>query len=464
MNNISISHLYVSKHPIFRMGLLLLLLKLTYIYMVIKLLPEDYMLWSFRKDIHVSNIVFELLPFSIALFIYLRMYRHNAISVFCTMLFMVAFIPANSGLTLSNDPLDFYLQINVYLILLLYLLGRYSVREGNLDYQGQQNNILFKNKQKKKFRYIIIIALLVEIYQIYQYNGLNILSIFSSVMYDVRADYAESFAEKTGSLFTYLTIILRAFTNWLLLIFLYYSIIKKNVVDVFFCIFVVLAIFSMQMMKSTLFVLVVVLYAAWATLKNKLNNISEVLITSIFIFFVLAFVEYSLCETDVIFNVVIRRLFYVTDYMEYCHYEFFSTHHKLWFTQDFFGVQNVFSHIFGRFYTRESVGVISDNCFEGLLPAPNSGLFAEGYAQLGYLGTIIFPFIHAKLIYWVYTVSSNYGHGAAFIIMVKLCLSMLSIYIFASAYFVPLLIFASVTYILKTKKIKNESSSINVNI
>lgn len=113
-------------------------------------------------------------------------------------------------------------------------MGRYSVREGNLDYQGQQNNILFKNKQKKKFRYIIIIALLVEIYQIYQYNGLNILSIFSSVMYDVRADYAESFAEKTGSLFTYLTIILRAFTNWLLLIFLYYSIIKKNVVDVFF--------------------------------------------------------------------------------------------------------------------------------------------------------------------------------------------------------------------------------------
>ena len=188
------------------------------------------------------------------------------------------------------------------------------------------------------------------------------------------------------------------------------------------------------------------------------------MITSIFIFFVLAFVEYSLCETDVIFNVVIRRLFYVTDYMEYCHYEFFSTHHKLWFTQDFFGVQNVFSHIFGRFYTRESVGVISDNCFEGLLPAPNSGLFAEGYAQLGYLGTIIFPFIHAKLIYWVYTVSSNYGHGAAFIIMVKLCLSMLSIYIFASAYFIPLLIFASVTYILKTKKIKNESSSINVNI
>lgn len=464
MNITCISHLNVSKHPIFRMGFLLLLLKLMYIYMVIKLLPTDYMLWSFRKNVNVDNIVYELFPFGAALFIYLRMYRRNAISAFSTMLFMVAFIPANSGLTLSNDPLDFYLQINVYLILLLYMLGLYSIREGNQDYQGQQNSILFKNKQKKKFRFIVIVALLVEIYQVYQYNGLNILSILSSVMYDVRADYAESFAENTGSLFTYLAIILRAFTNWLLLIFLYYSIIKKNVLDVCFSIFVVLAIFSMQMMKSTLFVLVVVLYAAWATSKNKLNNISEVLIISIFIFFVFAFVEYSLCETDIIFDVVIRRLFYVTDYMEYCHYDFFSTHHKLWFTQDFFGLQNIFSQIFGRFYTKASVGVISDNCFEGLLQAPNSGLFAEGYAQLGYLGTIIFPFIHAKLIYWVYTISSNYGRGAAFIIMVKLCLSMLSIYIFASAYFVPLLIFAFITYVLKTKKEKNESSSTNVNI
>ena len=139
----------------------------------------------------------------------------------------------------------------------------------------------------------------------------------------------------------------------------------------------------------------------------------------------------------------------MTNYMEYCHYDFFANHDKLWFTQDFFGVQNIMSKLLGRFYPTESVVVISNAKFEGLLPAPNSGLFAEAFAQLGYVGFCLFAFLQVLVVKMMYKTAKYYGDGIAFIILSKLYLVMVSVYVFASVYIVPMIIFVLLTLVIK---------------
>lgn len=447
---IYISQTKIRLYTICKIGTLLFLLKLLYVFMIIQLLPRDYMLWSFRKNVNVNYVWLEMLPFSLGLFIYLKTFRHNAYCVFITILFMMAFIPANSGLCLSNDSMLFFIQNNIYIIILMTILGIYSIKEGNISDRGNQfMDILNDPKTQRFFRIMMIISLLFKLYQIYQYNGLNLASIFISVMYDVRANYAEYFANNTGTLYTYLTIILNTFSNWFLLIYLYISIINRKKFDFIFSIFVLVAIFSTEMMKSTLFIIVVIVYAAWATRNHILNKLSEVLISSMIIFFAISLLEYYFFNSKTIFSIVIRRMFYVPNYMEYCHYEFFSVHHKLWFTQDFFFVQNILSNMIGRFYPHEAVRLISEKSFDGLVPAPNAGLFAEGYAQLGIIGIIIFPFLHAGIVKYMNNLLKPYGNGISFIIMIKLYLSMAGVYIFASFYIVPLILFGIITRWLK---------------
>lgn len=425
-------------------------IKLAYIWVVSEMLPEDYMFWSFDKHINYNYVPVELLPFMCGMMIYLRFFKSNAYTVFSTIFFIMSFIPANSSLSLSNYPIDFYLCINIYSLLILYFVGKLSAKEGDVGKNINVKLFIFENKKFLAiFRVLMILSLSFQLYRIYQYNGLDIMSIFISSMYDVRAEYSEYFAENTGTLYTYLSIITSAFTSWFLFIFVYYSFLSKSLIDIIFSIFTVLALFSMQMMKSTLFAYVIVGFAIWATQKNKLNKLSIVLVKAIILVFVLSIVEYLIFDESIIFSLVIRRTFYVTNYMEYCHYDFFANHNNLWFTQDFFGVQNIMSKLFGRFYPTESVVVISNAKFEGLLPAPNSGLFAEAFAQLGYIGFCVFALLQVLVIKLMYNCSKYYGDGVAFIILVKLYLLMVSVYVFASVYIVPIIIFVLLTHSLK---------------
>lgn len=424
--------------------------------MVSLMLPEDYMLWSFDKHINYNYLPIELIPFVCGMTIYLKYFRHNAYTVFSTFYFLMSFIPANSSLSLSNYPLDFYCCINFYSLIMLFLIGKLSAKEGSIGKNLNVKNFIFENRKFLiLFRVIMFLSLSFQIYRIYQYNGLNILSIFSSVMYDVRADYSEYFAQNTGTLYTYISILISAFTSWFLFIFVYYAFLSKSVIDIAFSIFTILALFSMQMMKSTLFAYVIVGFAIWATKMNKLNKLCVIFIKSIVLLFVCSIIEYYIFNDSIIFSMIIRRTFYVTNYMEHCHYNFFAHNEKLWFTQDFFGVQNIMATLFGRAYPTEAVSVISNAQFDGKLPAPNAGLFAEAYAQLGLGGFCLFAILQVLIIKRIYKSSMYYGDGVAFIILSKLYLLMLSVYVFASVYIVPLIIFVLITHYLKKHIISN---------
>ena len=442
--------------PVYAIGVCMLLIKVFYLLIIDEQLPEDYMLWTFHKDVHFEKVPFELFFFFVALFTYLKLYKRNFFGIFMTLVFVISFVPANSGLSLSNDSYDFYILNNLYAYFLIMVTGLLCVRYKQTgEIKGFDiNNVFSRKKNLNTFRVFLLLFVGIVLYRVYLINGLDIGKIFVSQMYDVRAEYAETYSSQTNTMFSYLSIIIGSFSSWFVPIYLYISIRRKMTIDIIVGLFVLLALFSVSMQKSTLFILVVVVYVAWASKKQWLSSFAEHFIYAIAALFIISFIEYSLYGESIIFSMVIRRIFYVPNYMINIHYEFFSDHPKLGFTQDCFFVQNILQRIVPREYAFESVKVISENCFDGLLPAPNAGLFAEAFAQLGIIGLFVFPFIHIGIVRYVVKYTSWYGMGISIIILVKLYLSMMSVYILASAYSVGILIFIFTSIFIKKVIVK----------
>ena len=78
-------------------------LKLLYMVSVTLLLPSEWLLWDFDKNINWGFLIVELIPFIVASCVYC--YRYSADSSYTfisTILFVMAFIPANSTLSLCG--------------------------------------------------------------------------------------------------------------------------------------------------------------------------------------------------------------------------------------------------------------------------------------------------------------------------------------------------------------------------
>ena len=91
------------KKSALEIGIGFIVLKILYIITIALMLPDKYLIWSFDKKVDLTLILIELIPFTICLFLYLKLYEgHVFISFFSTIVFMMTFIPSNSVLSLSR--------------------------------------------------------------------------------------------------------------------------------------------------------------------------------------------------------------------------------------------------------------------------------------------------------------------------------------------------------------------------
>lgn len=430
----------------FKISIYLVLIKALYILTCSEMLSDDWHGFSFGVSVDFSRIWIEILPFIIGMRIYLNSYKCNAVSFFCTMVFVMAFIPANSGLTISNNNLFYYTLNQIYLLFILLLSGKLSLAIGDkYGSEGALNTIYNHTSYKMIFRLSMVLLTSLIILKVYLQNGLDFTNIILGEMYDVRSENTEFYASHEGSFFAYFYIFADAAMYWIVPIFLYNSIIRKNLVDMSVAIIAVLAEFSTSMTKGTLFVLFIVVYFAMLNIYKRENKASEFFLLGIITLFGISHIEFIYNEFSVVFESVIRRTFYMTQYMISCHYDFFSTHDKFWFTHECFLIERIMQPLLGSSYHTGAIKIISDNCFDGLIPAPNAGMFAEAYAQMGVLGTIVFPFIHVYLLKIVYTYSSWYGTGICMVLSAKFFLRLNSVYNLETGYLFALIFFIVVT-------------------
>jgi hypothetical protein len=441
----------------------MIFLKIMYVISIDLFLPEMTNLWAFNKSVDLPLVILEMPVFLVVLYVYMGTLKTGSLyGCISTMLFIMYFIPNNSGLSLSSYELLYYFLVNSFCLALFSVLGLMVRKEEKFSDAHIDFTKLWKNKKMVlKMRIILVFVCAIIIAYVYAYNGLN-FSYLTSSMYETRAEYASFAYDIQGSLLSYIILIITMAGGWMLLVCLYFSIMAKKILDIILCLFTYLALFTVEMQKGTLAVIAIVIFVAWQEKRGKLDKISFSIIKAFVALFLVIFSEYLLFKTSYLFTLIAKRMFYTPSYLTHTYYEFFSTTSKIWFTSDAFLISNILSSLIGRIHPSHMIKLISQNAFSGLLPSPNTGLFAEAYAQMGVLGIVIYPFIFGKAIKIMGESSKWYGNGVAFVIMCRLSLTLLNTQILTSRNVVGIAVFYIISYlVIKRKRMKILENSIH---
>lgn len=441
----------LEKSILLKYGSLLFFIKISYICSVALMLPNNYLLWTYDKSIQISNIIFEIIPFFICLLLLINYCRYNNIySFFLVCFFVLFYIPQNSTLSVNGYTPLYFILVNLFSALIIVVIGEMSKKDKlkNTTSHLLRENLFNDRKLYFTFRIVLIVICIASILRAYLYNGLNFSVLFSE-MYETRADYADYAASITGSLTSYIILFITAIASWMVPIYLFFSLINKKVLDILLSIFTLLAIFTIEMQKSQLMIIAVIFFVYFIERKKQMHKICEIVLWGFLGLFVISLVEYYVMGTNTVFSLIIRRMFYGGTYSTYKHYVFFMDNVKLMFSQDAFVLQNIVSKLWGRSYPTSAVTVISENCYSGLLPSPNAGMFAETIAQLGIVGIFVFPFIYRLIVGKMKEAACVYGEDVAIIVMFMLVLKFINVYILASASMVGVVTFCVLAMAIK---------------
>jgi hypothetical protein len=203
------------------------------------------------------------------------------------------------------------------------------------------------------------------------------------------------------------------------------------------------------MEKSTLMIIGVVVFVYYVEKKGEFPRASELVVRYFILMFFICYFEYFMNGESVVFNMIVRRTLYMPSWLNTVYYDFYHDNVKMWFTQDVFLVQNITQRLFGRAYPVNSTGVISQSFFDGLIPSPNTGMFAEAYGQIGILGVVVFPFILSFLIRIIRRNIDWFGDGMTAVIMAKMVLQWISVSVLPSSNMIGVILIVVITKVMK---------------
>ena len=437
--------------------LLLFVIKVLYVYSADLMLPDTWELWDFKKHVNWGNFPFELIPYFLCGGLVVNtLKKDNAYGFFSLVFFLIYFLPNNSILSLSQANVFLYIQETIFSLLIFYLIFLYSS-----NVQQISNNISLKSLAKnQKFSrimtFLTIFVCLILIYQVYSYNHFN-FNLDLTAMYEVRGERAEYMEGIQDSALSYVLMIVSSTCSWLILVCLYYSIVSKKYLELSLCVITMLLQFTVSMEKSTLFVMLIVLFVVIFERRNKIKNLHIYFASTILVLFLICFYEYYSTGYSFVYYLIVRRTFYMPSYLTQVYYEYFSVNPKMWLTQDVLFIRNIARLIIPSSYEFGIVQTISNACYQGLIPSPNNGLFSEAYAQLGLLGTFVFPYVYCSIIKLFKKYASVFGTGVACMLLFKLVLTMLSVPILRSGSMIGLICFFFIAHYIQLKcKQRNE--------
>ena len=87
----------------------------------------------------------------------------------------------------------------------------------------------------------------------------------------------------------------------------------------------------------------------------------------------------------------------------------------------------IFQMFMPSVYPESVLNMISDEFFQGQMPSPNAGMFAEAIMQFGPVGVIFFPFLLFLVCSWSNRVYCQYGLGISILIASKFAIQLTNV-------------------------------------
>lgn len=366
------------KYKVFlKVAICILLYRVSLDYIYLKVISPIWDYQHFYTDINntfwVLSYVWVLL---IILFDYQLFIDRRPSSVFLLLLDQLFFLPMTSVIPLAGMTSEFFIYCFLYWVLIVLLQKRILLKpydqSGIIDLQKKKNTIYFLVAA-----FIIGLNFIITVH----YFGFHIKIDLKDV-YDIR------FAVRALNLPTsvkYLKPIAAKLTLVTILILL----IKKKYIWLIPLVLVQLENFAFGALKSDFFALLLVFIVGVFYKTKHLQYVFFALIGAN----LLVIIEYLLYDVSFISIVIHRRILYMPSIISYDYYSFFSENEFVYFRDSFmrhFGFKSPYDLEVPRLIGREMTGNEEVNC--------NTGIIGDDYAQLGWLGLLVFPYLRYLLL------------------------------------------------------------------
>lgn len=307
-------------------------------------------------------------------------------SILYFILYLLYYIPMMSMFGQCNLPYGFFFLLNIYWFTIIAFLNLFSKN-------SRIHGIVFR-KIHFNINQVFLLLFVFTVISTYLYNGLNINFDLNDV-YDVR--------EESLNANYFLLLTKNAYTMFLGPVFISFYLIIKKYTWAFFAIVLMLVLFSIGKDKSALFIILPIIVMAFFK-GIDFTTIKIVVVLSLCLLMVISYMEYKLYDSHFICYFIVRRTLFEPSYMNYLYYDFFSDNSKLYFTDHIF----ILSRLLPDIHPYGVLELISRKYFSGLMSSPNTGMFAEGYMQLGIFGTILYPILFAYLLRFIDKITYYY--------------------------------------------------------
>lgn len=371
------------------------------------------------------------------------------------LLFILYFLPINSSFYLQNPAVSFFVLSHLYFILLIFLLVIVERISNTIEHKTKFGNVDRGDKKREQdfvLRFLVIVSGIVCIALIahkISYNGSDIsFDISEDSVYGSRQEYLDNMRQYNETLFSYALSLIRSLSSIASIFLIYYALEKRKIISGTIGALCIVANFSLDSSKGTLFIVAVVFVVFVLYRLSLLKNFNSLFTLGILIALILSFFMSNF------YMVIVRRLMFIPAWMNNLYHDFFSSHPLVLWSQD----AVPFKWLFTSQYSVSPLELISDTYFLGEMPSPNTGLFAEAFMHFGPAGTIIYPVILSLLVVWFAKGIDILGEGLSVLLAVRIAITMINVPVTRIDFILGNTLFVFIIYLIKILwKIKNRS-------
>lgn len=339
-----------------------LLLDLVYIFYI----QNNIYYWGFDLDINYLKCV-ESYILLIIVYFFIPKGSSKVSSYIMQFQYLTIFIPMISLYSLENQSrLYIYEVVSIFIFINIFLKQNVHLRLKTL------------NVNKRSLMFFIYISIAITILGLLK-SGLipNLKSFDFAQIYSIRANI------KLEGLIAYMIGIITRIINPFLICVSYK---EKEYKKTIYTIIIQLLIYSMYPQKSILFSLGLVFLMIFII--NK-NNFFIKFIWLLNLMIIISVLVYIMFENDMFISLFIRRVLFVPANIQFDYYDFFSNNQYLYMSNNTIG--NIMNIQYP--YHMPIENLIASIYYNQPNMRANTCYIAESYAQLGYLGMMIYSLI-----------------------------------------------------------------------
>ncbi len=405
----------------------LITLKYLYIYSTNLVLSK---IWypgtgGYDIDFDINKELIGSVVFILVAIVYLsRKQEETIMSLFLHFLFVMYYIPLNSAFAINNMGVEFMLLTNTFFLLCVILLTKPRSYKLRCDVFGSKS-IIDKETEYDLFNtgnIEIILAAVCVVFVAFKffYNGFSFsFSFLTEEVYSRRENYAAFRSSIAGSLFSYFFATLSGLSGIAAPVYLYISLNKRKFFGIVLSLFCILCSFAVSSGKSSL-VFILIVFAIFHLHKNKMDDyIIKVVNVGMIVVLLLCILLKIVFGSSFLYILIVRREMYVPSWLGTMYYDFFSQNPKVMFSDSAFLLQNIMPKV----HSDSILNIINKEYFLGTMPSPNTGLFAEAYMHLGWLGVFLFPILLRVLMKFSSAAYQKYGGGLVIIMAARAAIS-----------------------------------------